>query len=404
MKKQVLFVDDESKILEGLRRMLRPLRHELEMSFVESGKEALALMEKKRFDVIVSDMRMPGMDGAELLNRVREQHPEVVRIVLSGHSEMEAVVKAIGTVHQYLSKPCDAETLKGAISRALSLRNVFSNEHLMQLITGRITLPSLPQLYLDLNEELKCTEVSMTRLSRIIAADMGMTAKILQLVNSSFFGLPSRIVDPSQAVRLLGIDTIKTLVLSVHIFDEFDQSSSNLPIKQVWQHSMEVAAFSKKIARTVVKDKQFEEHCFTSGVLHDCGKLILAASLPEKYNKALKIMELEKISLCEAEKRIFGTSHAEIGAYLLGLWGMPDLMLETVAFHHNPGDCPTPSFQQLTCVHLANCFSNELRQKEKGFDNTVNLDLNYLERLEVSDRLEEWRNICFESISEEAIV
>ena len=185
MKKQLLFVDDESKILDGLRRMLRPMRDEWDMSFAESGKEALELMEKEHFDVIVSDMRMPGMDGAELLEKVRKGHPDVVRIVLSGHSEMEAVVKTLGSVHQYLSKPCEASKLKEVISRALLLRNILANDQLMKTITRMTSMPSLPQLYVNLNKELKCTEVNMNRVSKIIENDVGMTAKILQLISSS---------------------------------------------------------------------------------------------------------------------------------------------------------------------------------------------------------------------------
>lgn len=400
MKKQLLFVDDESKILDGLRRMLRPMRDEWDMSFAGGGKEALELMEKKHFDVIVSDMRMPGMDGAELLEKVRQKHPDVVRIVLSGHSEMESVVKTLGSVHQYLSKPCEANKLKETISRALLLRNILANEQLMKTITKMTSMPSLPQLYVNLNKELQCTEVNMNRVSRIVESDMGMTVKILQLVNSSFFGFPTRITNPGQAVMLLGIDTIKTLVLSVHIFTEFDKTSGDFQFQPVWQHSMEVAAMAKKIAESEKASAQIIESAFIAGMLHDCGKMILAANLPQQYNKILKVKETRNISVYEAEKSVLGSTHAEVGAYLLGLWGMADSMLECVAYHHNPADSPTLSFQPLTCVHVANYIANEMMHKKLGRSNLTSLDINYLESLGLSDRIEDWRNICMEIISE----
>ncbi len=400
MKKQLLFVDDESKILDGLRRMLRPMRDEWDMSFVGGGKEALDLMGKEHFDVIVSDMRMPGMDGAELLDKVRQKHPDVVRIVLSGHSEMEAVVKTLGSVHQYLSKPCEASKLKEVISRALLLRNILANDQLKKTITRMTSMPSLPQLYVDLNKELKCTEVNINRVSKIIENDVGMTAKILQLVNSSFFGFSTRITNPGQAVKLLGIDTIKTMVLSVHIFTEFDKESGDFQFQPVWQHSMDVAAMAKKIAETEKASTQIIESAFIAGMLHDCGKMILAANLPKQYNKILKVKDEKNVPMHEAEKKILGSTHADVGTYLLGLWGMPDSVLESVAYHHNPSDAPTLSFQPLTCVHAANFISNEMMHAEKCITNLIDLDMNYIESLGLSDRLDDWRNICMETISE----
>jgi len=113
-KKRVLFVDDEPRILDGRRRMLRSMRHEWKMSFAETGQEALAILANQPFDVVVVDMRMPGMDGVQLLSEVRKRH-QIIRIVLSGTADREAILRAVGLAHQYLSKPCDAETLKSVL-------------------------------------------------------------------------------------------------------------------------------------------------------------------------------------------------------------------------------------------------------------------------------------------------
>ncbi len=192
-KKRVLFVDDEPKILEGLRRMLRPLRNEWEMSFVNSGQEALDILAQQPFDVIVTDMRMPAMNGAELLHEVRKRYPHMVRFVLSGQASQETMLRSIGPMHQYLSKPCDSGILKSTLTRSCQLRSILSNEKLHNLVSRIDWLPSLPSLYIEMVEELQKPEASTKILGKLISKDIAMSAKILQLVNSAFFGVRQHI-------------------------------------------------------------------------------------------------------------------------------------------------------------------------------------------------------------------
>jgi len=219
-KKRVLFVDDEPRILDGLKRMLRHMRDEWEMSFVESGEAALKVLESARFDVVVSDMRMPGMDGAELLTRVMERYPQIVRIVLSGHADKEMILKTVRPAHQYLSKPCDPEKLRSTVARASALRGLLADELLKQLVSQMSTLPSAPSLYNEVMNELRSGEGSVQRVGEIVSKDVGMTAKILQVVNSAFFGVPRHVESPAQAVSLLGLETIKALALSAQVFSQ----------------------------------------------------------------------------------------------------------------------------------------------------------------------------------------
>jgi len=144
VKKRILFVDDEPNVLQGLQRMLRPLRDEWEMTFVSSGAEALQRLAQAPFDVIVSDMRMPNMDGAQLLTEVMQRHPEVIRIVLSGQANQEVVMKAVGPTHQYLAKPCDPESLKALVSQTSALRGLLTDATLKGLVASMKSLPSLP--------------------------------------------------------------------------------------------------------------------------------------------------------------------------------------------------------------------------------------------------------------------
>ena len=250
MKKCILFVDDEVNVLQGLRRMLRSMRCEWDMQFAESGEQALALLKKVPAEVVVTDMRMPGMDGGELLQRIKELYPHVVRIVLSGHSEKEMVMKAVQSAHQYLAKPCNADALKGTITRAYALRDILRQESLRRLVSRVGSLPSLPSLYTELLEELQSPRSSTDAAGRIIARDLGMTSKVLQLVNSAFFGLPRHIETPSQAVRLLGLETVKALVLGIEVFSKFSNDCAPyFDLQGLWSHSLTVGAVAKALAK-----------------------------------------------------------------------------------------------------------------------------------------------------------
>lgn len=213
--KRVLFVDDEPRILDGLRRMLRPMRHQWDMAFAGSGPDALDLLAREPFDAIVTDMRMPGMDGAQLLKEVIKRYPRMIRIALSGQTSSETMFQVSGMIHQYLSKPCDAKILKSALVNAWTVRDHLETVELRELISQIETLPSLPSLYQEIVESVQSNKSSSKEVGRIVSKDIGMTAKILKLVNSAFFGFPRHIANPVQAVVLLGLETIKNLILSI---------------------------------------------------------------------------------------------------------------------------------------------------------------------------------------------
>ena len=393
MKRRVLFVDDEPKILDGLRRMLRSMRDQWETAFVQNGPEALEILGKHRFDVIISDMRMPGMDGAELLLEVRNRHPEILRIILSGHSDQDLVLKSVRPAHQYLAKPCDAKTLISAVSRGGVLRDLLNQDSLKRIISQMESLPTLPALYREVMEELQSSDPSIKKVAAVISKDVAMTAKILQLVNSAFFGIPRRISNPADACSLLGIEIIEALVLTIQIFSQLSGGAffENY-IEKVYHHSMATGMIARALAQKESEDKTVWDDAFMSGLLHDVGKLILVSCFPEDYREVLQIVEKEKSPIGEVEKSIFGTMHSEVGAFLMGLWGMSDRIVEALAFHHNPGHCPALGFSPLTAVHAANALDHESAEGSSG--KTVEfLDMEYLENIKLSDRVSEWRSI-----------
>ncbi|MCK4546250.1 MAG: HDOD domain-containing protein [Candidatus Eisenbacteria sp.] len=397
MKRRILFVDDEPNVLEGLRRMLRPMRREWDMLFTEGGEQALDILGSEPCDVVVSDMRMPGMDGARLLSRVAREYPRTVRIVLSGHSDKELIMESVRTAHQYLSKPCNADVLKATVARACALRDLLENESLKGIVSRMDTLPSLPSLYAELMEELQSPEASTRRVGEIVSRDVGMSAKILQMVNSAFFGLCEHVSSPAQAAGLLGIENVRGLVLSVQIFSEFDQK--HFPgglLDHLWNHSMAAGVAAKAIATGENLPQASADHAFMAGLLHDSGKLVLASRLPDRYGAILLLAKKSGMRVHRAELESFGTTHAEIGAYLMGLWGLPDTIVEAIAFHHRPADCPVREFGPLTAVHAANALLNEIEADEDGGA----LDEPYISEMGLTQRIPLWRDGCLEAVEQ----
>ena len=390
MKKQVLFVDDEIDILQGLRRMLRGIRHEWNMHFANSGVEALILMDEFPIDVVVSDLRMPEMDGIELLNKIRYIHPDCVRIVLSGQSKQEDVMHLIGTAHQYLSKPCDAETLKSTVNRSCLLREVITDKTIMNIIAQIDSVPSLPSTYSELIAEMQSDDTSTKKIGDIISRDVGMTAKILKLVNSSYFGLPRHVASPTDATLLLGIETISSLVLCAQAFSQFDKSKiKGFSLDSVIIHSLETGTLASKIAQKEQVDKPKRDHALLGGLLHDCGKLVLAANLSDQYISVVQLMNSEGISFVEAEQKVFGTTHAEVGGALLGIWGLPDPVVEAVAFHHTPELAPQNEFSPLIAVHIANCLNHNNNGESPNSNSHINMEC--ITRLQKQDRIPIWQ-------------
>jgi len=358
MKQHVLFVDDEPRVLQGLRRMLWTMRDEWDMEFVTSGEEALAALDRKRFDVVVTDMRMPMMTGAELLARVRDRHPEVVRLVLSGQASEDVSIKSVAAAHQFLAKPCDAETLKSTIRRTRSLRALIASEALQNLVSQIGSLPSPPKHCLDLLAEVEANDPSMHRVAELISSDPAMSAKVLQLVNSAFFGIQRQVSDPQQAATMLGLHTVTMLVMSVQVFSSFRDGPHDARVNEIMDHSLETAGFARTIGSRLSADQRTLEACCSAGLLHDIGKLVLSTALADRYASVLQRAVHEGLNVAEAEREDLGASHAEVGAYLLGLWGLPNPVVEAVAYHHRP-DALEPGAVPAIAVHVADALQHE---------------------------------------------
>jgi len=316
---KVLFVDDEPRVLEAIERSLFQLDLDWEVSFSGGGAAALAELERAPVDVIVSDMRMPGMDGAALLTRVCENYPQIVRIVLSGQTDEAAAMRVVRVAHQFLSKPCSSDTLKQVIERTQALKSWLSDARL-QAVVGKIDhLPSAPRLFEELNRALDNESTSADSVAEIVRQDPAMSSKLLQVANSSFFSSGSNVSDIRTAVVRLGLKTIRNLALGIGAFEAFGKTGtpSARAIEALQNRSLRIA----KLAQRIAKGTDDADTAFMCGLVCDIGELVLAAN-SHSSGEATPVSE--------------GVTHAEVGAFLLGLWGLPYRVVEAVANHHSP--------------------------------------------------------------------
>jgi HD-like signal output (HDOD) protein len=395
MKKRILFVDDEAVLLELYAAALEDEADRWEVSTCNDPRQALARLERESFDVLVSDMKMPGMTGAELIREAMARHPHMSRLILSGYADQEEIADCIGATHQFLAKPCDVTALKSTLARVSGLDTFLMDERLKALVAQCGALPSFPTLYIEVMGELASAEPSVERIGQIIAADPGMTAKILQLVNSAFFGVARKISNPVEAVQLLGVGTVRSLVLSVHLFSCFDRSRlKGFSLDRLWNHSILTGTIARKIMQLEDAETAAADDAYIAGMLHDVGKLMLAANLPEPFQRALTLAAERGVPAIEAEREVFGATHAGVGAYLLGLWGLPAGIVEAVALHHSPGQSAVRGPGPLAVVHVANVLEHELNPPGSGEGRPPELEAAFLQSAGLAGRIDAWRAVA----------
>jgi putative nucleotidyltransferase with HDIG domain len=377
-------------MLRVLKMGMRSMAEQWDMDFAPSGKEALTLTGQKKFDVVVTDMRMPGINGAQLLNHVLRHHPQTIRIVLSGYSDLSEVVNCVGLTHQFLEKPCTLEDLKDCLKRVTQVKSRLAQEKLCELTSSLRTLPSLPELYLEIADALQSPTASAQRIAEIASQDPSLSAKLLQLSNSAYFGFSRKVFSVDEAVQLLGVGVIQSLAMAVPIFSSFRRDKCpDFPIDQIWDHSVQTGAIGRRVFSQRVNDSQLVEQAFCGGILHDLGKIILANGLPEEYARVLRQSRETNTPLFEVERRHFQATHAEVGAYLLALWGLPIPLVEAVANHHQPHRCGTTELCLAGVVHIANALQHTQASHPEIVASPVDTD--YLKILGLDQQFEVWR-------------
>lgn len=363
---KILFVDDEARVLDGMRSLLATVEGRWDARFAMSGNEALEILAGEPADVVVADMRMPGMDGAELLGKVQLRSPETMRILLSGHADHDAAFRALNVAHRFLAKPYEARVLADAVDRYSLMQGLLQSEELKRLVGSVERLPAAPRVFKELWRTLTSPQQDATRAAVVIGRDPALTAKVLQLANSAFLRRGAEIDSIHTAVTRIGIATLRTLVLATEVF------TSQSDVEAIAQLQLRALSASS-LARRLAVGRADAEIAATGALLADVGLLLPLA--------------VQRCRAITANGR--PVTHAEVGAYLLGLWGLPMPIVEAVAYHHTPAEVPQHEWGPLGVVHVA--VSLALGDSP---------DLEYLERMGVTESLEGWRRAAENLLTE----
>ena len=382
MRKRLLFVDDEPILRELYSALGDSLGHGHEIQTAASGQEGLKLLGERNFDIVVSDLAMPEMDGVEFLNSVVRKYPESARIVVSGFADRMKVAECLTIGHRFFTKPLNFKALLALLLRICKYSYLVADERIRKIVCGNDALPTPPETYLRLNETLDSPYADLDEVGKVVEQDPGLSTKLLHIVNSAQFGISRQIVTPTEAVQILGVEVLKALMLGVKAFSHYDENPFlKSTFKDLWSHSLEVAVAARKLGAVAGLRAKDCEECFLAGLLHDIGKLILAANAEREYGLVLELSKKASLHLHQAETGIFACTHAHIGAYLLALWGLPDSVIRAVEHHHSLEQANLTGFDPLMAVHLA----QNLRPERKK-----QLEMPVLRKLGMEERIPEW--------------
>jgi HD-like signal output (HDOD) protein len=387
----ILFVDDEQNVLNSLRRLLYD--EPWNLFFADSGAEGLEILKREDIDLVISDVRMPEMDGITFMKQVKELYPQIVRIFLSGYADHKAVIQAFseGSAQQLLPKPWKDEELKkvirGALLQAEKLKK--KNQGLQRIINSLSSLPPMPQTYLEIKKCLiDIDNISIDQIADIIEQDTSISAELLRWANSALFGQTHQVDTVKRAVLVLGLDIVEGLVLSESIFGSRSSSSqviAGFNCKDFQTHSMASGIIAKLLVSGLPSvDPKNVDRAFTAGLLHDIGKLVEEQYLSNDFKKIINIASQEKRLIIEAEDKVLGTTHEEIGGYLADWWNLPSFLVNAIRWHHEPSVCNT-DHDIISAVNVADVLAHQFELGSSGNFCLPNADPESWERFSITD-------------------
>jgi putative nucleotidyltransferase with HDIG domain len=364
---QILLFSDIPDEVELIENVLREVSGLETVQIAKDEKTALDLLAKEKFELVFARSQKGALACTDFLNDVWKVNPRSTRFLLAdGAPDAEALVRCALGAHQLIPTPLDPQQLSTALERANSIKRFVKSDRIHTLVSRMRTLPSRPSLYVELMRELRSVNASAATVGELVSKDLAISTKLIQVANSAFFGLEQHVSEPASAVLQLGLETTTALVLSIEAFARFDKVKPlYFSIDKVWKHSQQVADAARKICQAIGCEADLTANAFTAGLLHDIGKLALAQNFEEDYQRAIKESETRKLPIFEVEEIVFGGTHADTGAYLLAVWGLPLPIVEAVADHHLAPAHLTAPFSASTALHLAEQLANNPEKVEE---------------------------------------
>ena len=391
---RILVLIDDVATLAQVEPHFTELPDYWKVHVTQTADNALCLLEQVPFELIFVDLKAGPFASLQFLHQVWTRHPSVIRFLLANSLPADLMVSCALGPHQVLQKPLDATVIRAALDRAKLVDQLFQNKDLQSLVSRIRTFPSRPTVYVEIMKELRSSTASSQTVGELVARDLAISTKLLQITNSAFFGFGRPISAPSDAVLLMGMETTAALVLGIEAFARLDNVKLvYFSTDQVWKHCQCVANAARALTNFMTKDETLSHDAYTAALLHDIGKLALAVNLQEPYRDALNLGREKKLPAWQVERQAFGATHAEAGAYLLSLWGLPAKIIEAVAGHHLPARELSSEFTALTGLHLANAFENSFARERNG-ETEIQFDLDYPTELGIAEQFEVLRDMA----------
>ena len=349
---RILFVDDEVRVLEGIENTLFDHLEKWDLQFASGGEVALArLRDEAPFDLIVTDMRMPGVDGLAVLRFTATHYPGTMRAVLSGHAELSKAMQAITIAHQYIGKPCDEAVLVATIERALHLKHVISDDQLRRVVGTLGNAAPNNAALARVRAVTSLPDANTADVALAVAGDVGLASKLLHVANSSIYGA-GQVSSIATAVQRVGVDGVDALALALELYSAFP-GGDRATVERVTSDAVRIA----ELATALCSAPEQRDFTFLCGLLHGLGSAALATHAPTRARRCLVVADKSAAPCVACERQEFGVDHAVLGAEILGLWRMPDVA-QVLRYHHAPSEAPSQltngdGVSPLAAIHLA---------------------------------------------------
>jgi len=391
-KCKILLIDCLNDINEWLTQTFTMLKENWPVVVANNLDDALLYISNTQFDVVIMNLDVSSSSIQEDIQLIKNKNQDCIIVLLLSENDNESYIKSINLVHRIYSKPIQAEAFYQDLDSLINLKYKISQSKNNKKLVSINTLPSPPQTFTEIISELNSIEPSISKISNIIKRDIGLTTKLLQLINSAYYGLKSKVHNPSIAINLLGLETVKNLALTLSSFNQFSKAQiDDYTVQNILNYSLDIGKASKTYATVLGLNNSMIESASLAGMLHDIGKLAMISILPDEFKKSLRFSKDNMISLYQAQKETVGLTDAEIGGYLLFLWGLPECIVNAVTYHYLPSENKNTNIDIVTAVHLAYAIENETKQSQ--ITNNA-LDMNYISTLQLDNELSKLRSFA----------
>ncbi|MFO7447107.1 MAG: response regulator [Ignavibacteriaceae bacterium] len=333
----LVIIDDEEAILMSLRSLFR--REGYKIYCFSSPHKALEFLERHHADVIITDMRMPEMSGADLLEQSVKICPNAINIIISGYEEKSVILNAIsrGFARHYIMKPWDDDQLKSLVSESMNLQQELRRKHLEEILLSFRNLPSLPKMHQRIKDILNQTPISQKEIVQEIEKSPALTAKLLRMSNSIYYGVRKPVSNIFDALTFVGMEEVLNIVLGL---ESYDCLCSQVPpdllksLEEMRINAVKCAQTAREISQDW-KENTDPQEAYTAALMLDIGMVLRLCYCPEKFSKFYNIYKENDKPLYIIDKEIFTTPHDEVAEALLTYWNFSSGVISAVANHHS---------------------------------------------------------------------